>query len=202
MSSLRGPRCARSHIDAAVQLVRRQGLVHGEMPLEGSLLPGGSIAVVVLVTSGDDQRWVVKQVPGSRPSLLPAEAEGLLALAASGTVAVPLVRYVSGGALIMEALGAAPEDSPAFWQRLGENIASLPAAPANPRRSAPGIRQDQRWQARPAAARPRPRRAQAPGSPAGCLPGASVTVTSSGPDEAAGREALTRLHDLLDSGND
>jgi hypothetical protein len=34
------------------------------------------------------------------------------------------------------------------------------------------------------------------------LPGASVTVTSSGPDEAAGREALTRLHDLLDSGND
>lgn len=92
MSSLRGPDRDRSHIDAAVQLVRQQGLVHGEMPLEGSLQPGGSTGVVVVVTSGDDRRWAVKQVPGSRPSLLPAEAEGLRALAASGTVAVPLVR--------------------------------------------------------------------------------------------------------------
>lgn len=128
MSSPRGPSRDRSHIDAAIQLVRQQGLVAGEMPVEGSLLPGGSIGVVVLVTSGDGQLWVVKQVPGSRPSLLPAEAEGLRALGASGTMAVPLVHYVSGGSLIMEALGTTLEDSPAFWQRLGEDIAALHAS--------------------------------------------------------------------------
>jgi fructosamine-3-kinase len=128
MSSPRGPSRDRSPIDAAIQLVRQQGLVAGAMPVEGSLLPGGSIGVVVLVTSGDGQLWVVKQVPGSRPSLLPAEAEGLRALGASGTVAVPLVHYVSGGSLIMEALGTTMEDSPAFWQRLGEDIAALHAS--------------------------------------------------------------------------
>src|SRR5260370_35511222 len=99
MSSPRGPSSDRSHIDAAIQLVRQQDLVDGEMPVEGSLLRGGSIGVVVLGTSGDGQLWAVKQVPGPRPSTLPAEAEGLRAPRPSGTVAVPLVPYVSGGSL-------------------------------------------------------------------------------------------------------
>jgi fructosamine-3-kinase len=128
MSSPRDPSRDRSHIDAAIQLVRQQGLANGEMPVQGSLLPGGSTGVVVLVTSGDGRLWAVKLVPGSRPSMLPAEAEGLRALGASGTVGVPLVHYVSGGSLIMEALGATREDSPAFWKRLGEDVAALQAS--------------------------------------------------------------------------
>ncbi len=95
------------------------------MPAEGTFLAGGSIGVVVLVTSDDGRQWVVKQVPGSRPSLLRAEAEGLQALGASATVAAPLVRYVGRGSLVMEALGPAPEENPGFWQRLGEDIAAL-----------------------------------------------------------------------------
>jgi hypothetical protein len=42
------------------------------------------------------RRWAVKQVPGLCPSMLPAEAEGLQALGASATVAVPLVHYAGG----------------------------------------------------------------------------------------------------------
>jgi fructosamine-3-kinase len=55
-------------------------------------------------------------------------AEGLQALGASATVAVPFVYYVGGGSLVMDALGPAVEDSPAFWQRLGEDIAALQAS--------------------------------------------------------------------------
>jgi fructosamine-3-kinase len=128
MSTASGPNRRRSHLDAAIRLVRQQSLVDAEVPIEASFLPGGSIAVVVLVTSGDGQQWVVKQVPGSRPSMLLAEAEGLQALSASATVAVPLVHYAGGGSLIMEALGTTLEDSPAFWQRLGEDIAALQAS--------------------------------------------------------------------------
>src|SRR3984885_7843591 len=128
MSNAGGPSCERSHIDTAIFLVRRQGLLAAEVPVEASFLPGGSIGVVVLVTSGDGRQWVVKQVPGSRPSMLPAEAEGLQALGASATVAGPFVCYVGGDSLIMDALGPAPEDSPAFWQRLGEDIAALQAS--------------------------------------------------------------------------
>jgi hypothetical protein len=113
MISPRGPSREHSHIDDAIHLVRQQGLVDGQMALEASFLPGGSIAVVVLVTSGDGQQWAVKHVPGSRSALLADEAEGLQALGASATVAVPLVHYVSSGTLIMDALGPAWEDSPA-----------------------------------------------------------------------------------------
>ncbi len=125
MSTASCPSRRRSHIDAAIRLVRQQGVVDADVPIEASFLPGGSIAVVVLVTSGNGQQWVVKQVPGSRPSMLIAEAEGLQALGVSATVAVPFVHYVGGGALVMEALGTTRDESPSFWQRLGEDIAAL-----------------------------------------------------------------------------
>jgi fructosamine-3-kinase len=115
-------------MDAAIRLVRQRGLLDAEVPIEAKSLPGGSIGVVVLVTSGDGRQWVVKQVPGSRPSMLPDEAEGLQALGATATVAVPFVHYVGRGLLLMEALGMTLEDSTAFWQRLGEDIAALQAS--------------------------------------------------------------------------
>jgi fructosamine-3-kinase len=59
--------------------------------------------------------------------MLAAEAEGLQALGATAAVAVPSIHYVGGGSLIMEALGPTLEDSPAFWQRLGEDIAAMQA---------------------------------------------------------------------------
>jgi fructosamine-3-kinase len=128
MSNASGPNRERSQIDAAILLMRQQGLVDAEIPIEASFLPGGSIGVLVLVTSGDGRHWVVKQVPGSRPSMLPAEAEGLQALGASATVAVSLVYYAGGGSLVMDALATTLDDSPVFWQRLGEDIAALQAS--------------------------------------------------------------------------
>jgi fructosamine-3-kinase len=128
MSTTIGPGRRRSHIDAAILLVRQQGLVAAGVPIEARLLPGGSIGVLVLVTSGDGQQWVVKQVPGSLPSMLTAEAEGLQELGVTATVAVPFVHYVGRGSLVMEALGTTLEDSTAFWQRLGEDIAALQAS--------------------------------------------------------------------------
>jgi fructosamine-3-kinase len=114
MSTAGGPSRRRSHLDAAVRLVRQQGFIDAGMPAEASFLPGGSVGVVIVVTSGDGRRWVVKRVPGSRPSMLSAEAEGLRALGASGTV----VRVARATTL---------QDSPAFWQRLGEDIAGMQA---------------------------------------------------------------------------
>jgi fructosamine-3-kinase len=128
MTSASGPNRRRSDIDAAILLVRQQGLAEAGVPTEASFLPGGSIGVVVLVTTGDGQQWVVKQVPGSLPSMLRAEADGLQALGASGTVAVPFVHYAGGRSLIMDALGPTLEDSTAFWQCLGEDIAALQAS--------------------------------------------------------------------------
>jgi fructosamine-3-kinase len=128
MTSASGPNRRRSDIDAAILLVRQQGLAEAGVPTEASFLPGGSISVVVLVTTGDGQQWVVKQVPGSLPSMLRAEAEGLQALGASATVAVPFVHYAGGRSLIMDAPGPTLEDSAAFWQCLGEDIAALQAS--------------------------------------------------------------------------
>ena len=71
------------------------------------------LCVWVLVTSDDGQHWAVKQVPGSHASMLPDEAEGLQALSASGTAAVPRVHYVGRGSLVMEALGPAQEENSA-----------------------------------------------------------------------------------------
>ena len=84
--------------------------------------------MLVLVTSDDGQRWAVKQIPGSHPSILPDEAEGLQALGSSGTVAVPVVHYVDAGSLIMEALRPTHEENHVFWEQLGEDIASLQAS--------------------------------------------------------------------------
>ncbi len=84
--------------------------------------------MVVLVTSRGSRQWVVKRVAESLPSLLAAEAEGLEALGASGAVAVPRVHYVGDDTLIMQRLEAGLYDNPAFWQRLGEDVAALQAA--------------------------------------------------------------------------
>ncbi len=146
-----GPR-KQGDLDAAVRLLRREGLISAE-PVESSFLPGGSVAVTVLVTAGDGRQWVVKRVPGSDPSLLAAEAEGLAALAASGTVALPRVYYQDDESLVMQALGERPDDSPTFWQRLGEDVAALQAATQSERHGWPhdnwlgGLRQHNGWDA-------------------------------------------------------
>jgi fructosamine-3-kinase len=153
MNGANGPDRRQADLDAATRLVRQQGLVDADVPIEASFLPGGSVAVVVLVAAGDGQQWVVKRVPGSRPSMLPAEAEGLQALAASAAVAVPLVYYIGGESLVMEALGPTLEDSPAFWQRLGQDIAALQATTTAERHGWPhdnwlgGLPQHNGWDA-------------------------------------------------------
>jgi fructosamine-3-kinase len=119
------PDLRRQPVDAAVRLVRQQGLIDAEEPVEGRILPGGSTGVVVRVTSRKGRQWIVKMVPGSPPSLLAAEAEGLRALGASGNVAVPRVHYVDDDTLVMQPLGEGLYENLAFWQRLGEDVAAL-----------------------------------------------------------------------------
>ncbi|MEQ7129325.1 fructosamine kinase family protein [Actinopolymorpha sp. B11F2] len=76
----------------------------------------------------DGRQWVVKQIPGLPASALAAEVEGLTALGASGTVAVPRVHHQGDDAIVMDALHPSDGDSPTFWQRLGQDIAGLHAA--------------------------------------------------------------------------
>ncbi|MEQ7011366.1 fructosamine kinase family protein [Actinopolymorpha sp. B17G11] len=115
-------------LDAAVLLLRRQGMIAEGESVTSRRLSGGTIAQVVLVAARDGRRWVVKHIPGLPASALAAEVEGLSALGASGTVAVPRVHHQGDDAIVMEALHPADGDSPTFWQRLGQDIAGLHAA--------------------------------------------------------------------------
>ena len=80
-------------LDAAVRLLRQCGIRSAPSRSKVVSCLVAPVSVPVLVATGDGREWVVKRVPGSDPSLLAAEAEGLASLAASGTVAVPRVYY-------------------------------------------------------------------------------------------------------------
>lgn len=124
-------------IRAAVQLVRRLTGTARSAPLDGVLLPGASIGVCVLVTAAAGGDWVVKSVPGEPAALIAAEAEGLAALAATGTVAVPDVLHVADGSIVMSALRPGRADDPAFWDRLAVDISDLQAATTQQRHGWP-----------------------------------------------------------------
>lgn len=78
-----------------------------------------------------DARYFVKAVPSSQRAVLEGEADGLQAIAATGTIRTPAVAVCStfdGGAfLALEWLDFAPPDR-AFGARLGEHLAALHAA--------------------------------------------------------------------------
>lgn len=131
----------REGLDAGVLLLRRQGVIAEGESVESRRLSGGTIAQVVLVTARDGRQWVVKQIPGLPASALAAEVEGLSALGASGTVAVPRVYHQGDDAIVMQALHPSDDDSPTFWQRLGQDIAGLHAATRTDRHGWP----DDNW---------------------------------------------------------
>ncbi len=78
-----------------------------------------------------DARYFVKAVPASQSGVLEAEADGLQAIAATGTIRTPAVtacsRFDGGVFLALEWLDFAPADL-AFGARLGEALAALHAA--------------------------------------------------------------------------
>ena len=128
MSSGAGSVRGHEGVGDAVPLLRRQGMIAEGESVTSRRLSGGTIAHVVLVTARDGRQWVVKQIPGLPASALAAEVEGLSALGASGTVAVPRVHHQGDDAIVMQALQPSDDDSPTFWQRLGQDIADLHAA--------------------------------------------------------------------------
>jgi fructosamine-3-kinase len=59
--------------------------------------------------------------------VFPAEAEGLFAIASTGSVATPDILYVGPRHLVLEALRPPPDANPAFWEEAGRAVAVLHA---------------------------------------------------------------------------
>lgn len=88
-------------------------------------LTGGYHHAVWLATQPDGRRVVVKTTEGAPPGMFRAEAEGLAALARTGTVAAPEVIEYADGHLVLEWLPPLPLADTAFWERAGRALAAL-----------------------------------------------------------------------------
>ena len=87
-------------------------------------LAGGVVADAWLVRYADGSQVVAKSLAGAPSDLFAAEAEGLAALAATGTVRTPVVLAVTRDLLVLEAL-APLEDRPGYWERCAHDLAAL-----------------------------------------------------------------------------
>ncbi len=91
-------------------------------------MSGGCIHDVRLLTLSDGREVVAKLSRGDAAALFAEEAEGLRALAATGSVVVPLPLadgvWHGRAVLLMTAIEHAPA-SPAAWERLGADLAAL-----------------------------------------------------------------------------
>ncbi len=97
----------------------------GAAIVEESRLSGGCISPAARVQSADGRVYFTKWATGGTPAgLFEAEARGLAALHATGTVRVPHVVGVADGWLLLEWLepGTATAGT---WQRLGRELAGL-----------------------------------------------------------------------------
>jgi fructosamine-3-kinase len=87
-------------------------------------LDGGLIASVWRVEYADGSIAVAKTLRDAAPDTFALEAEGLAALRATGTVAVPSVVATSEQVLLLEALPAR-EDTDAAWETFARDLAAL-----------------------------------------------------------------------------
>ncbi|HKN99735.1 MAG TPA: fructosamine kinase family protein [Pseudonocardiaceae bacterium] len=101
--------------------------------VDARVAAGGDISTAWLVTCRDGATVVVKTfgrpddgVTVPPPGLYGCEAEGLAALRTIGGVRTPDVLAVTGSAIVLERLAAAPpDDDPAFWARAGRCLAIM-----------------------------------------------------------------------------
>jgi fructosamine-3-kinase len=105
-----------------------------ELPAFGEVtqatrVAGGAHGVTWLLTTGDGSKVVAKygeQVPAG---LFLAEAEGLAAIAATGSLHTPEVRQVGPSHLVLERLLPPPVDDASFWEEAGRAVAALHVTP-------------------------------------------------------------------------
>lgn len=86
---------------------------------------GGSINEAYRLTVADDRLLFAKVHSNPPPGFFEAEAQGLQALAATGTIRVPAVLAVAPGYLVLEWLDGEPDRD--YWTRFGEQLAALHA---------------------------------------------------------------------------
>jgi fructosamine-3-kinase len=113
-------------VPVAAELVRRElsSLGRGADIASVTPLTGGVIADAWLITYRDGSRVVGKSLAGAAKDLFRAEAEGLAALAGTGTVRTPAVLAATDDVLLLEVL-APLDDSPGYWRRLAHDLAGL-----------------------------------------------------------------------------
>lgn len=87
-------------------------------------LSGGDINDTCLLTPDDGGTFCIKQNQSAPADFFACEAQGLAAIAATGTVRVPKVFVVHQGFLLMEYLRPAPP-GPEYWSMLGAQLARM-----------------------------------------------------------------------------
>jgi fructosamine-3-kinase len=100
-------------------------LGHGEAVASITGFSHGAVCDAWLVTYEDASRIVAKTSLGSPPDMFATEAAGLQALAGTGFVPTVGVIALSERVLLLEALGPPSLESPAAWERLAAQVASL-----------------------------------------------------------------------------
>ena len=104
----------------------------GSRVVGASGVGGGCISTTLALRLEDGSRLFAKLAPAEPPggALLAAEADGLAALRATGTVRVPAVVAAGPGWLLLEWLEPG-RGTDAQWERLGAALAALHAAPVS-----------------------------------------------------------------------
>ena len=100
-----------------------------ELPLLGEVSEGHRLG------GGTHSAWLLKLVDGSEvvvksgkhvpDGLFAAEAEGLNAISATGTLATPAVLHAGPTHLVLEALSLPPVEGKDFWEEAGRAVAAL-----------------------------------------------------------------------------
>jgi fructosamine-3-kinase len=105
-----------------------------ELPAFGEItetyrLAGGAHGTTWLLSLSDGSKVVVKSGEQLPVGLLLAEAEGIAAIAATGSLRTPTVLHAGPDHLVLEALLPVPVDDLRFWEEAGRAVAALHATP-------------------------------------------------------------------------
>ena len=94
---------------------------------ESRRLAGGAHGTTWLLTRSDGSNLVIKSGEQVPAGLFLSEAEGLSAIAATGSLATPTVFHAGPCHLMLEALLPPPIDDTTFWEEAGRAVAALHA---------------------------------------------------------------------------
>ena len=90
---------------------------------------GGAHGTTWLLTRSDGSEVVAKSGEHVPAGLFLAEAEGLAAIAATGSLHTPTVLHAGPSHLVLEALLPPPVDDVSFWEEAGRAVGALHAVP-------------------------------------------------------------------------